>query len=50
MEGSQGRSVAHAARQIKRDQIVLVPVVVVRPASNVSPLVPRAPVMELVDR
>jgi len=50
MEGSQGRSVVHAARQIKRDQITLVPVVVVRATSNVPPPVSRAPAMELGDR
>jgi len=50
MEGSQGRSVVHAARRTKRDQIALVPVVVVRATSNVLPLVPRAPAMELGDR
>ena len=50
MEGPHGRSVAHAARQIKRDQITLVPVVVIRATSNVPPPVRRAPAMELGDR
>jgi len=51
IEGSQGRSVDHGARRIKRDQIALVPVVVVSPTFNVPPLgLDRAPAMELGDR
>jgi hypothetical protein len=50
MEGSQGKSVVHAARQTKRDQVALIPVVMVRATSNVPSLVPRAPAMELGDR
>jgi len=36
MEGSQDRSVDHGARRIKRNQIALVPVVVVTPTFNVQ--------------
>jgi len=51
MEGSQGKSVDHGARRIKRDQVALIPVVVVSPTFNVPPLgLDRAPAMELGDR
>jgi len=50
LEQWSSRSVVYAALRLKRDQVALVPVVVVRATSNVAPPVPRAPAMELGDR